>query len=320
MCGALAIRLPCGVEQRAGEIEPLLDVDRIGGVLQPQAHLLGDRHEEVVEDLQHHRIDGGADRAALPAAATTRVSTRWSSGGDLGLPAGLDHRGGIGLGDDRRARRSRRRAACRRGGTAASRATRPSEVRLHASLQRTAVAGARRALRDAAARVASPPPIASTDTDSTTRRRSRHQEGKALAVRCVEVPCASRRASPKATVKAVSVPSYFRWARLHQLHLRRGTPCAFERSAAPAPPASRAGARTLAALRAEGRFDRHARASRSGRRDPCHRRTARRPADGEDRASCRARRRPGRRAGRLRRRTRSRCTWSRRGRAAPRCA
>ena len=54
------------VEDRAGEIQPLLDVDRIGGVLQRHAHLLGDRHEEVVEHFQHDRVGLGAERR-LPA-------------------------------------------------------------------------------------------------------------------------------------------------------------------------------------------------------------------------------------------------------------
>jgi hypothetical protein len=49
MCGALATSAPDAVENRAGEIEPLLDVHRGGGFLQRLAHLLGDRHEEVVE-------------------------------------------------------------------------------------------------------------------------------------------------------------------------------------------------------------------------------------------------------------------------------
>ena len=61
-----------GGEHRAGEIEPLLDVDRIGGVLQRHAHLLGDRHEQVVEHFQHHRIGIGADRAGA-SSGTTRV-------------------------------------------------------------------------------------------------------------------------------------------------------------------------------------------------------------------------------------------------------
>ena len=80
MCGALATSRPSRVEHRAGEVEPLLDVDRIGGVLQRHAHLLGDRHEEVVEDLQHHRIGlrRRSPRAAAPAC--TRVSTTWFFG------------------------------------------------------------------------------------------------------------------------------------------------------------------------------------------------------------------------------------------------
>ncbi len=70
-------------------------------VLQPHAHLLGDRHEQVVEDLQQHRVDGGADRgAALPRgdARQHQVIERR----DRGAPAGLDQRRGIALGDDRR--------------------------------------------------------------------------------------------------------------------------------------------------------------------------------------------------------------------------
>ena len=51
-------------EDGAGEIQPLLDVDRIAGVLQHRAHLFGDRHEQVVEHLQHHRIGLRADRHA----------------------------------------------------------------------------------------------------------------------------------------------------------------------------------------------------------------------------------------------------------------
>ncbi len=62
MCGALATSVPSWCEHRAGEIEPLLDVHRIGGVLQRHAHLLGDRHEQIVEDLQHHRVGMRADR------------------------------------------------------------------------------------------------------------------------------------------------------------------------------------------------------------------------------------------------------------------
>ena len=65
---------PFAVEDRAGEVETLLDVDRIGGVLQRHAHLLGDRHEEVVEDFEHHRIGVGADR--VPGRAGGRSGSR----------------------------------------------------------------------------------------------------------------------------------------------------------------------------------------------------------------------------------------------------
>ena len=65
-----------GGKNRAGEIEPLLDVDGIGGVLQRHAHLLRNGHEEIVEYFQHHRIGRGADRA-LASSGTERSSTRW---------------------------------------------------------------------------------------------------------------------------------------------------------------------------------------------------------------------------------------------------
>ena len=49
------------VENGAGEIETFLDVDGIGGLFQHRAHLLGNRHEQVVENFQHHGVDRGAD-------------------------------------------------------------------------------------------------------------------------------------------------------------------------------------------------------------------------------------------------------------------
>ena len=39
------------IENRAGEVEPFLDVHGESRVLQSQTHLLCNRHEEVVEDL-----------------------------------------------------------------------------------------------------------------------------------------------------------------------------------------------------------------------------------------------------------------------------
>jgi hypothetical protein len=87
------------VEQGAGEVQPLLDVDRIGGVLQGETHLLGHGHEEVVEHLQHHRIGLGPDRAAGRQgldAVEDQVQVRV----DSGAPAGLDHGGAGGLAND----------------------------------------------------------------------------------------------------------------------------------------------------------------------------------------------------------------------------
>ena len=90
------VRLP--VEQGAGEVEPLLDIDRVGGVLQRLAHLLGHGHEEVVEELEPDRI-----AADVPCEARR--------GGEVGEdqrplridrrgPARLHHRRAGGLGHD----------------------------------------------------------------------------------------------------------------------------------------------------------------------------------------------------------------------------
>ena len=64
------------VEHRAGKVEPLLDVDRIGGVLQRHPHLLGDRHEEMIEDPS---MTGSAlaPIASRRAIGSTRVITTW---------------------------------------------------------------------------------------------------------------------------------------------------------------------------------------------------------------------------------------------------
>ncbi len=92
-----------GGKHRAGEVEPLLDVDRVGGVLQRHAHLLGDRHEQVVEHLQHHRIGLRADGVLADQRAGAfqhEVVLRR----DFGPPAVLDHDRLVRLDDDRGAR------------------------------------------------------------------------------------------------------------------------------------------------------------------------------------------------------------------------
>ena len=95
MWGALATRFPAGVENRTRKVEPLLDVHRIGRVLQGDAHLLGDRHEEIVEDLQHHRIDRGADGDPIgPCSATIALDGHQFAlrRNRRCLPAGFDDR------------------------------------------------------------------------------------------------------------------------------------------------------------------------------------------------------------------------------------
>ena len=71
------------------------------GVLEPLAHLLGDAHEQVVEDLEQHRIGVGAERLALRPGLDPRehqvIARR-----HLGSPAGLDDRRLVLLGEDRR--------------------------------------------------------------------------------------------------------------------------------------------------------------------------------------------------------------------------
>ena len=83
---------PLGVKHRAGKIQPLFNVHRIGGVLQRHAHLLGDGHEQIVENLQQNRIRLGAygdtRRQSLNAGEHNMVS-----GVDFRLPARLNHNG-----------------------------------------------------------------------------------------------------------------------------------------------------------------------------------------------------------------------------------
>ena len=49
------------IEQGTGKIQALLDVHRVRRVGQRHAHLLRNRHEEIVEYLEQHRVCGRAD-------------------------------------------------------------------------------------------------------------------------------------------------------------------------------------------------------------------------------------------------------------------
>ena len=92
---------PLGIEHRTRKIESLLDVDRMRGVLQTVAHLLGNRHEEVVEDLEHDWIGLRAQGLTLGARAHAlqqQIAARCA----LRLPASLDNGGGGRLRDDGR--------------------------------------------------------------------------------------------------------------------------------------------------------------------------------------------------------------------------
>ena len=93
--------LPRRVEDRTGEVEAFLDVDRVRGALQPHTHLLGHGHEQVVEDLQHHRVSGGAGVRSRRAAAGPG-QPQVTAVGHRGLPARLQHGGGEVLGDEGR--------------------------------------------------------------------------------------------------------------------------------------------------------------------------------------------------------------------------
>ena len=90
-----------GREHGAGEVEPLLDVDRVGGALQRDAHLLGDGHEQVVEDLEQDRVAVRADRD-LPRQRLDPIQDEVVARRHLQRPAGLDHDGGGGAADQRR--------------------------------------------------------------------------------------------------------------------------------------------------------------------------------------------------------------------------
>ena len=100
--GCVGDEVALGVEQCAAEVQPLLDVDRVGGVLQLQTHLLGDVHEQVVEHLQQHRVGRGACGIGDVAGAAA-LQHQVVHGGECGFPAGLDDGGGIFLGNDGRA-------------------------------------------------------------------------------------------------------------------------------------------------------------------------------------------------------------------------
>ncbi|MNV55173.1 hypothetical protein D3C71_1473980 [compost metagenome] len=78
------------VEHRAGKIEPLLDVYRGRRVLQCHAHLLGNRHEQVVEHFEQHRIGLRTDRLCARKLGDP-LQNDMVQLGNLESPAVFDH-------------------------------------------------------------------------------------------------------------------------------------------------------------------------------------------------------------------------------------
>ena len=146
MCGALATRPPCGIEQRARVVEALADVDRLRRCLQHLAHLLGDVHEEVVEDLDACRVEpvlplpARPARRYPPAAAQPPAQrlARCQPGSSTTVLCGSTSSAGPASGERERAHAApaARRASCR---------TRRARARGRARVMRATPAG--RALR-----------------------------------------------------------------------------------------------------------------------------------------------------------------------------
>ncbi len=104
--GGVGDEAAVAVEDRAGEVEPLADVDRRGAVLERAAHFLGDRHEQAVEDFE-------ADGVGMGEVVLRRSCNGGSAGAgekqgafvlDLGAPSGLDDGRRQRVDDDRGAR------------------------------------------------------------------------------------------------------------------------------------------------------------------------------------------------------------------------
>ena len=75
------------IEQRAGKVQPLLDIDARGGPLERDAHLFGDRHEQVIEDFQHHRVGIGPDGVLSPQPHDA-LQQQFARVAERGAPAG----------------------------------------------------------------------------------------------------------------------------------------------------------------------------------------------------------------------------------------
>ena len=79
------------IEERTGKIQPLFDIDRIGGIGKRCPHLLGNIHKQVVKHLQHDRVCISTHR---PACLQRLVATQQKlpPGIKCGLPALFNNR------------------------------------------------------------------------------------------------------------------------------------------------------------------------------------------------------------------------------------
>ncbi len=92
--GGVGNEAALGVEYRAREIQPLLDVDGVSCVLQHHAHLFRDMHEQVVEDFQQNGICRSCHVLGLdpgPSALQDQVAKVI----DGALPVRFDHGSGM---------------------------------------------------------------------------------------------------------------------------------------------------------------------------------------------------------------------------------
>ncbi len=88
-------QVAAAIEQRAREVESLLDVDRVRRVLQHRAHLLGDVHEVTVEYLEKDRVGCRTELVAAPGVRDVRQHEPQILVGRH-RPAGIhDGRGGL---------------------------------------------------------------------------------------------------------------------------------------------------------------------------------------------------------------------------------
>jgi len=208
-----------GVEDRTGKIQPLLDVDRIAGVGERHAHLLGDRHEEVVEHFEQHRVGRGADRVRallrLRAFEHEMIERRHQR-----APFGFDHGGGDRLLDDGGAdddvARPQRVAV-----VDGRRAKRIIHVGAHGGARHEAAGALRERRRRLVRRLRAPDGLGADGLHH--QRAPRHQEAVALTVGRLEggdQRCLSRRLSHRQLDRGVGAVVLERDG-LHHPHLRR---------------------------------------------------------------------------------------------------